>query len=64
MNASKKGGDLSICQRPLELLRNLIRFDTTNPPGNERKTSVSPVRKPCLVTTTGIVRSTSPYTTR
>src|SRR4030042_839931 len=22
-------------QRPLEILRNLIRFDTTNPPGNE-----------------------------
>ena len=23
-------------QRPAELLRDLIRFDTTNPPGNER----------------------------
>lgn len=27
--------DPSIYQRPVELLRNLIRFDTTNPPGNE-----------------------------
>jgi acetylornithine deacetylase/succinyl-diaminopimelate desuccinylase-like protein len=25
-----------IYQRPSELLQNLIRFDTTNPPGNER----------------------------
>jgi acetylornithine deacetylase/succinyl-diaminopimelate desuccinylase-like protein len=25
-----------IYQRPAELLQNLIRFDTTNPPGNER----------------------------
>jgi acetylornithine deacetylase/succinyl-diaminopimelate desuccinylase-like protein len=24
-----------IYQRPVELLQNLIRFDTTNPPGNE-----------------------------
>ena len=27
--------DISIYQRPVELLQNLIRFDTTNPPGNE-----------------------------
>ena len=27
--------DISIYQRPAELLQNLIRFDTTNPPGNE-----------------------------
>lgn len=27
--------DTSIYQRPAELLQNLIRFDTTNPPGNE-----------------------------
>ena len=27
---------LSIYERPAELLQNLIRFDTTNPPGNER----------------------------
>ncbi len=27
---------LQIYQRPAELLQNLIRFDTTNPPGNER----------------------------
>jgi acetylornithine deacetylase/succinyl-diaminopimelate desuccinylase-like protein len=27
---------LSIYERPSELLQNLIRFDTTNPPGNER----------------------------
>ena len=28
--------DADIHTRPAELLRNLIRFDTTNPPGNER----------------------------
>jgi acetylornithine deacetylase/succinyl-diaminopimelate desuccinylase-like protein len=28
--------DATIHQRPAELLQNLIRFDTTNPPGNER----------------------------
>jgi len=28
--------DAGIHTRPAELLRNLIRFDTTNPPGNER----------------------------
>lgn len=28
--------DDPIHQRPLEILQNLIRFDTTNPPGNER----------------------------
>ena len=28
-------GDQTIHQRPAELLQNLIRFDTTNPPGNE-----------------------------
>lgn len=27
--------DQTIYQRPVELLQNLIRFDTTNPPGNE-----------------------------
>jgi acetylornithine deacetylase/succinyl-diaminopimelate desuccinylase-like protein len=31
-----KGSDLAtIYQRPVELLQDLIRFDTTNPPGNE-----------------------------
>jgi acetylornithine deacetylase/succinyl-diaminopimelate desuccinylase-like protein len=28
-------GDLTIYKHPAELLKNLIRFDTTNPPGNE-----------------------------
>jgi len=28
--------DKTIYQRPVELLQNLIRFDTSNPPGNER----------------------------
>ncbi|WP_129114042.1 M20/M25/M40 family metallo-hydrolase [Halegenticoccus tardaugens] len=28
--------DAEICERPAELLRELIRFDTTNPPGAER----------------------------
>jgi len=27
--------DQAIYERPAELLQNLIRFDTTNPPGNE-----------------------------
>ena len=30
-------GDQSIYQRPAELLQNLIRFDTANPPGNEAR---------------------------
>jgi acetylornithine deacetylase/succinyl-diaminopimelate desuccinylase-like protein len=29
--------DKTIYQRPVELLQNLIRFDTSNPPGNERE---------------------------
>ena len=28
-------GNQTIYERPAELLQNLIRFDTTNPPGNE-----------------------------
>lgn len=28
--------DVEIYKRPAELLQQLIRFDTTNPPGNER----------------------------
>ena len=31
-----RSADAGIHTRPAELLRNLIRFDTTNPPGNER----------------------------
>jgi acetylornithine deacetylase/succinyl-diaminopimelate desuccinylase-like protein len=27
--------NVAIYQRPVELLQNLIRFDTSNPPGNE-----------------------------
>ena len=27
--------DQTIYERPADLLQNLIRFDTTNPPGNE-----------------------------
>ena len=35
---STSAGDSStIYQRPVELLQNLIRFDTTNPPGNEEE---------------------------
>ncbi len=33
---STAAADAAIWARPAELLRNLIRFDTTNPPGNER----------------------------
>ena len=33
---TKPGGSLAtLHERPVELLQNLIRFDTTNPPGNE-----------------------------
>ena len=34
-NADVQGEQSSIFERPAELLQNLIRFDTTNPPGNE-----------------------------
>jgi acetylornithine deacetylase/succinyl-diaminopimelate desuccinylase-like protein len=34
VSATAAGSDIQL--RPAELLRNLIRFDTTNPPGNER----------------------------
>ena len=34
MNASTLG-NRAAHQRPVELLQNLIRFNTTNPPGNE-----------------------------
>jgi acetylornithine deacetylase/succinyl-diaminopimelate desuccinylase-like protein len=30
-----EGSSAALHERPVELLRNLIRFDTTNPPGNE-----------------------------
>lgn len=36
-----------IYQRPAELLQNLIRFDTTNPPGNER---------PCIEYINGLIK--------
>ena len=32
---SSSANDRAIYERPGELLQNLIRFDTTNPPGNE-----------------------------
>ena len=32
---SALAGNQNIYQRPVEILQNLIRFDTTNPPGNE-----------------------------
>ena len=35
MSASPTSDQATIYQRPVELLQNLIRFDTTNPPGNE-----------------------------
>lgn len=35
MSTSSAGDQATIYQRPVELLQNLIRFDTTNPPGNE-----------------------------
>ena len=33
---SGNGKGTPIYERPVELLQQLIRFDTTNPPGNER----------------------------
>ena len=36
-----------IYERPAELLQNLIRFDTTNPPGNER---------PCIQYINGLLK--------
>jgi acetylornithine deacetylase/succinyl-diaminopimelate desuccinylase-like protein len=35
MSIYSEGDQATIYQRPAELLRQLIRFDTTNPPGNE-----------------------------
>ncbi len=35
MAAQPEGNLATLHERPLELLQNLIRFDTTNPPGNE-----------------------------
>lgn len=37
MNADGMSKSSTIHQRPVELLQNLIRFDTTNPPGNEKE---------------------------
>ena len=43
-----------IYQHPSELLQNLIRFDTTNPPGNER---------PCIEYLNGLLKDTGVETT-
>ncbi|MFA5873374.1 MAG: M20/M25/M40 family metallo-hydrolase [Anaerolineales bacterium] len=43
-----------IHQRPAELLQNLIRFDTTNPPGNER---------PCIEYLNGLLKDAGVETT-
>jgi acetylornithine deacetylase/succinyl-diaminopimelate desuccinylase-like protein len=37
MSLSSTNERVPIYERPVELLRQLIRFDTTNPPGNERE---------------------------
>lgn len=37
MSISASGDQTTIYQRPVELLQNLIRFNTTNPPGNEEE---------------------------
>ena len=37
MNTNETSDFLTIYQRPVELLQNLIRFNTTNPPGNEKE---------------------------
>lgn len=36
MSVSEPAASTALHERPLELLQKLIRFDTTNPPGNER----------------------------
>jgi len=48
-------GKLEDGQRPVELLQELIRFDTTNPPGNEA---------PCIEYLEGLLRSGGLCTTR
>src|SRR5215217_8483353 len=37
MSLSSTNEQAPIYERPVELLQRLIRFDTTNPPGNERE---------------------------
>src|ERR671926_340346 len=37
MSQSSTNEQTPIYERPVELLQRLIRFDTTNPPGNERE---------------------------
>ena len=44
----------TIWQRPAELLQELIRFDTTNPPGNEA---------PCIAHVDGLLRGAGIETT-
>ena len=36
MSLSSTNEEVPLYERPIELLQQLIRFDTTNPPGNER----------------------------
>lgn len=50
----KSSGSDPIHERPLELLQNLVRFDTTNPPGNER---------PCIEYINGLLREAGIKTT-
>jgi len=35
MSVHSLPGETAVYQNPAKLLQNLIRFDTTNPPGNE-----------------------------
>ena len=37
MSTSSTQESYSVCPDPVEMLQRLIRFDTTNPPGNERE---------------------------
>jgi acetylornithine deacetylase/succinyl-diaminopimelate desuccinylase-like protein len=37
MSTSSTQESYSVCPNPVEMLQRLIRFDTTNPPGNERE---------------------------
>jgi acetylornithine deacetylase/succinyl-diaminopimelate desuccinylase-like protein len=54
MSLSSTNEQTPIYERPVELLQRLIRFDTTNPPGNERE---------CVEWIDGVLRDLDPRLT-
>ena len=44
MSATQSSGQAAIHEQPAELLASLLRFDTTNPPGGERRCRIEWVR--------------------